>query len=130
LKTKIQKYNSGIINVKGIGIGLLISYIITLSAFVIYAFLLTYTSLSEFSLPTMTMLVTIIGVVIAGAFSTKNTKSKGWLNGGIAGLLYITVMFVFGILFIKELGPSSSWLIKYLWGGFLGSLGGMIGINL
>lgn len=130
MKIKSQEYNNRIINVSGIIAGVLVGYIITLGFFIIYALVLTFTPLSELTLPTLTMLVTIVGVVISGALSTRNTKSKGWLNGGLAGILYVTIMLILGIFFIKELGPVSSWTIKYIWGVALGALGGIIGINL
>ncbi|ERM92195.1 TIGR04086 family membrane protein [Caldanaerobacter subterraneus] len=118
------------INFSGILIGVLVSYIITLLFFIIYALLLTFTSVSEMALPKFTIFVTITGVVLAGALSARNTASKGWLNGGIAGILYIAVMALLGTFLVKEFGPSSSLAVKFLWGAFLGSLGGMIGINL
>ncbi|HHW56360.1 MAG TPA: TIGR04086 family membrane protein [Clostridia bacterium] len=124
----VEKKNG--INITGILTGVLIAYIITLSFFIIYAILLTFTPLSELTLPTLTLLITIIGIVLSGALSARHTTSKGWLNGGIAGILYITIMLVLGAFFIKELGATSFWLVKYMWGAILGALGGMIGINL
>lgn len=118
------------INITGIFTGVLIAYIITLSFFIIYALLLTFTAVSELTLPTLALLITIIGIVLSGALSARHTISKGWLNGGIAGILYITIMLILGAFFVKELGPSSSWVVKYIWGAVLGALGGMIGINL
>lgn len=130
MKSKSQEYNNRVINIPGIATGVLAGYIITLLFFIIYALVLTFTPLSEMTLPTLTMLVTIIGIVISGALSARNTNSKGWLNGGLAGLLYVTIMLILSIFFIKELGSTSSWTIKYIWGVALGALGGMIGINL
>lgn len=129
MKSKSQEYNK-IINIPGIVVGVLVGYIITLVFFIIYALILTFTSLSELTLPTLTMLVTIIGIVISGALSARHTTNRGWLNGGLAGLLYVTIMLILGVFFIKDLGSTSSWTIKYLWGVALGALGGMIGINL
>jgi putative membrane protein (TIGR04086 family) len=118
------------INIIGIFTGVLISYILTLGFFIIYALLLTFTAVSELTLPTLTLLITIIGIVLSGALSARRTTSKGWLNGGIAGILYVTIMLILGTFFVKELGPTSSWAVKYAWGAVLGALGGMIGINL
>jgi len=118
------------INIIGIFTGALISYILTLGFFIIYALLLTFTAVSELTLPTLTLLITIIGIVLSGALSARRTTSKGWLNGGIAGILYVTIMLILGTFFVKELGPTSSWAVKYAWGAVLGALGGMIGINL
>ncbi|AIS52310.1 putative membrane protein [Thermoanaerobacter kivui] len=130
MKGKFQLHNDKNINVQGILIGVLVAYIITLSFFIVYALLLTFTALSELTLPTLTMLITIIGIVLSGALSARHTTSKGWLNGGIAGILYVTIMLVLGAFFVEELGPASSWTVKYVWGAVLGALGGMIGINL
>jgi len=88
------------------------------SFFIIYALLLTFTSVSEMALPKFAIFVTITGVVLAGALSSRKTTSKGWLNGGIAGILYIAVMALLGTFLVKEFGPSSSLVVKFLWGLF------------
>ncbi|SNX52655.1 TIGR04086 family membrane protein [Thermoanaerobacterium sp. RBIITD] len=130
MKSKYQEYDNKVLNIPGIITGILIGYIITLAFFIMYAIALTFTSLSELTLPTLTMLITIIGIVVAGALSARNTKSKGWLNGGLAGLLYAIIMLLLGVFFVKDVGPTSAWALKLLWGVILGAIGGMIGINL
>ncbi|QSZ26729.1 TIGR04086 family membrane protein [Aceticella autotrophica] len=130
MKSKYKDFNIRIINIPGIISGLFVSYMITLVFFIIYALALTFTSLSELTLPILTMLITIVGIVISGALAARNTTSKGWLNGGIAGLLYSIIMILLAGFFIKELGPASTWIYKLMWGMILGALGGMIGINL
>ncbi|AEF17458.1 MULTISPECIES: TIGR04086 family membrane protein [Thermoanaerobacterium] len=130
MKSKTQNYNDRILNIPGIIVGLLISYIITLLFFIIYALVLTYTPLSELTLPTLTMLITIIGIVLSGAIAARNTKSKGWLNGGLAGLLYVLLMLFLGVYFVKEAGINAGIALKLIWGVILGAIGGMIGINL
>jgi putative membrane protein (TIGR04086 family) len=130
LKGKVQNYDNRILNIPGIIIGLLVSYIITLAFFIVYALILTYTPLSELTLPTLTMLITIIGIVLAGAIAARHTRSKGWLNGGLGGLLYVLIMLFLGTYFLKEVGLTSDIALKLLWGIILGAIGGMIGINL
>ncbi|MDE4541934.1 TIGR04086 family membrane protein [Thermoanaerobacterium sp. R66] len=130
MKSKTQNYNDKVLNIPGIIVGLLISYIITLLFFIIYALVLTYTPLSELTLPTLTMLITIIGIVLSGAIAARNTKSKGWLNGGLAGLLYVLLMLFLGVYFVKEAGINAGIALKLIWGIVLGAIGGMIGINL
>lgn len=130
MKSKTQNYNDRVLNIPGIIVGLLVSYIITLLFFIIYALVLTYTPLSELTLPTLTMLITIIGIVLSGAIAARNTKSKGWLNGGLAGLLYVLLMLFLGVYFVKEAGINAGIALKLIWGVVLGAIGGMIGINL
>ncbi|MDI3311198.1 MAG: TIGR04086 family membrane protein [Thermoanaerobacterium sp.] len=130
MKSKTQNYDNRVLNIPGIIVGLLVSYIITLLFFIIYALVLTYTPLSELTLPTLTMLITIIGIVLAGAIAARNTKSKGWLNGGLAGLLYVLLMLFLGVYFVKEAGINAGVALKLIWGVVLGAIGGMIGINL
>jgi putative membrane protein (TIGR04086 family) len=130
MKSKYKDFNLRIINIPGIISGLFVSYMITLVFFIIYALALTFTSLSELTLPTLTMLITIVGIVISGALAARKTTSKGWLNGGIAGLLYSIIMILLAGFFIKELGSASVWIYRLMWGMLLGALGGMIGINL
>ncbi|AFK86694.1 MULTISPECIES: TIGR04086 family membrane protein [Thermoanaerobacterium] len=130
MKSKTQNYNDRVLNIPGIIVGLLVSYIITLLFFIIYALVLTYTPLSELTLPTLTMLITIIGIVLSGAIAARNTRSKGWLNGGLAGLLYVLLMLFLGVYFVKEAGINAGIALKLIWGVVLGAIGGMIGINL
>ena len=52
--------------------GILISYVVTIPIFLVFAYILTFTSFPEKHIPTAVIITTIISIVVAGSSSTKN----------------------------------------------------------
>ncbi|MFZ5966041.1 MAG: TIGR04086 family membrane protein [Bacillota bacterium] len=110
--------------------GVVSAYIFSLIVFIIMALLITYTSMSETIIPLMTTIVMIISVSVSGMYSGMKIKRKGWLNGGIAGLIYIIWMIFMSWVFIEGFSFDKYALFKILIGAAGGGIGGMIGVNL
>ncbi|MBS4534241.1 TIGR04086 family membrane protein [Clostridium sp. D2Q-14] len=109
---------------------LILSFIITFIFFVIFTLILTYTNLSESWMPIINSIILIISISIGAIKIAINTNERGYLNGGIIGLIYVIILILLSAIFMKEFQFSSYTLIKIIIGVVAGVLSGMIGANL
>jgi putative membrane protein (TIGR04086 family) len=127
IKKEITKETN---TVSTIGKGLFISILISLILILIYGLLLTYTGISESSMPTVIMVITIISIGLSSIYVAMRVTSRGWLNGAITGLLYMIIVFLISLLFKTGISMDKFILFRMLMGFIIGALAGIIGINL
>ena len=110
-------------------LGVLIAYAITCIFFIGCALALTYSSLSEASVPTIMLVAVAVSVVVAGFDAAKGAEKKGWLWGMTAGLLYAVILICIETWvsdkFMVDAKTITSVALSITGGGF----GGVIGIN-
>lgn len=109
--------------------GIVVSYIVTVPVFVIFALILANTEFPERLITPVVVITTIISVLAAGSSATRNTKSKGWLNGGIVGLIYILILYLFSGIVLKNFAIDKFTVTLAVIGALTGAIGGIIGIN-
>lgn len=110
--------------------GIIISYIITIPTFIIFAFILTYTDFPEKLISPVVVITTIISILTAGSSATRNIKSKGWLNGGIVGLIYIAVLYCISSILFKNFAIDKYVITMAFIAVLTGAIGGILGINM
>ena len=125
-KNIINEHANIVSMVKGIGI----AYLITIPLFWIFAFFLYYTDFPDKFFPSAVIITTLVSILVAGWISTSRIKSKGWLNGGIVGLLYMGILFLVSSLAYRDYSINSHVIIMFIIGVITGSIGGILGINL
>jgi len=110
--------------------GLILSFLITLPCFLVFALFLTYTDFPEKYTLVAVLITTVISVLVASAYSTKNVKSKGWMNGCFVGLLYVAILYLTSSTVFMNFALDVQVLLTFIIGAIVGSLGGIFGINL
>ena len=114
---------------KAIVLGVAIAYAITAVGFIAAAIGITYTNLSEGSLPVIVVITCFISVVVAGFDAARQSLSRGWMWGAAAGLLYaVVLMFVITWVqggFVMDVRKVLLIALSLIGGG----IGGMVGIN-
>ena len=74
--------------------------------------------------------ITVVSLVIGAVLAARNNGEKGWLTGGIVGLLF----FIFIIVFSSVINGSFAFDITQIYkliGCFgVGTISGILGINL
>jgi len=110
--------------------GILVSYLFTIPMFTIFAYFLKFTDFPLKYMSTAVIITTLLSIVIAGWISTKNVKSKGWLNGAIVGFIYMLILYLVSSIVYREFAINSYVLILLGIGILSGSIGGILGINL
>ncbi len=110
--------------------GLIISFLITLPCFLAFALFLTYTDFPEKYTFIAVLVTTVISVLAASAYSTKNVRSKGWMNGLAVGVLYVAILYLASSIVFLNFAIDVQVLLTVVIGAIVGCLGGIFGINL
>ena len=117
-------------NFKGMIKGVLISYLLAFVLLAAYSFALVYTNLSEGATMPIVTVITIATALLCGLIGGRSAGSRGYVYGGLSGLIYAVVLWVFGSVVLNDYNMSFGFAILLLLGIFSGALGGMIGVNI
>lgn len=109
--------------------GVLYAYFISLVVFLAFSAVIQYTSLTEAILPYMAYATSLVSIFVGAAYVTKRLETKGWLNGGITGLIYLVGLLIFGMILLPEFGLNAGYISKALLAFVTGAAGGIFGIN-
>ena len=106
------------------------AYLITLLIFLVLAIILTYTEFPEAMVPTAVVITTLISIMLAGTSAARRARTRGWINGGLAGLVYMLILYLISSFTVVDFRID-----QYVWamlisGILAGALGGVVGINL
>ena len=112
--------------VKGIGI----SMIITLVLLFVFSLLLTYTDISEETMPTVVIVITAISILIGSSLINLKIKKRGIINGAIVGGSYILILYIVSSIISGNFSLNFQAIIMIVAGILSGMFGGIIGVNL
>ena len=121
---KIQK------NLKNILIGCTISMIITCISCLILATILINTNISETIIPISIIVIYIISVLIGSSISSIKTNRKGIINGGLVGIIYISIIYILSSITLAGFKLNMYSIIIIIGSIISGMIGGIIGVNL
>ncbi|EOD00668.1 TIGR04086 family membrane protein [Caldisalinibacter kiritimatiensis] len=110
--------------------GVILSFIITLVSFIVFALILTYTNITESVIPTVDSIIMILSIAIGSIYVAFKVYKKGWLNGAIVGLAYIAILIAIRRLISGNVQYNVYLLVKVAISIITGVVGGMIGINI
>lgn len=115
---------------KGFFKGVLIAAVFTVIVFAVAALVLAYTKLSENAIPAISIIVEMLGALISGYCTAKESGVKGFLTGLLAGIVYILIIWV-----IAALAGSGFYFGKHFFtmlglSALGGAAGGVLGVNL
>lgn len=110
--------------------GIAVAYLVTIPMFVIFAFFLANMDFPEKFAPSAVIITTLVSIIVAGWTSTRKIKSKGWLNGGIIGFMYMGILFLVSSLVYRDYTITRHVIIMLIIGVIIGAIGGILGINL
>jgi len=127
---KTQPAQGERINLLVIGKAILISYIITIPVFVIFALILANTDFPHKYISPVVVVTTIMSILIAGLTVTKNAKSWGWLHGGLVGFVYMFVLYILSSIIFRDFSIDRYVLTMAAIGVLTGAIGGIMGINI
>lgn len=116
-------------NIRKILIGSGVSIIITIIGLIIFASLLTYTSIAESAISTVTIILTVISILIGSSISMSNVRKNGIINGSIVGLIYILTIYILSSLIEGSFALNTYSIIMIIGSVLAGALGGIIGVN-
>ncbi|MBD1371722.1 TIGR04086 family membrane protein [Hazenella sp. IB182357] len=106
---------------------LIIWGIITLTSFFI-AFLLRYTSFESVQVPMLAYATNFVSLLLGGFISGRFARAKGWLYGGIQGIIYALLLVIIGFLAFDTSLIINPLLFTICAFG-LSAIGGIVGVN-
>lgn len=121
----LHNQNTLLAIIKGIIVGLVISLVLLLASVLV----LNFTSLTEAAVPYIAFAVGLIGVLVGSGYVGRQVGSKGWLNGGITGTVFVMVLLILGFVFLDNLTLGLHIIPKLFLGFAFGAVGGMMGVN-
>jgi len=95
----------------------------------IISFILKFTSAQETSVQYIVTAISFIALFGGGFLSGGQRKEKGWLIGGITGLIYSLIVFLFQYLGYDRLF-SAEQLIYHTCYILIAMMGGILGVNI
>ncbi|MCL2362097.1 MAG: TIGR04086 family membrane protein [Defluviitaleaceae bacterium] len=116
--------------IKQIVIGVMMGFAVTCVVFLAYAMLITYTQMSERSLPMVIAVTTLLSVMVAGFDAAKGATSRGWMWGMIAGFIYVAVLAIIMMVLLPGFFMDGRTFTVILLSIAGGGLGGILGINI
>ncbi len=116
-------------NIKKIMIGSGVSIIITIIGLIIFASLLSYTSVAESTIPTVTIIITVISILIGSSICMSTVRKNGIINGVLIGLIYIGFIYILSSVIEGNFALNLKSIIMIIGAIIAGAVGGIIGVN-
>jgi putative membrane protein (TIGR04086 family) len=92
------------------------------------ALLLRYSSLDSDLLPSIAYLLNALSLLAGGFMTGRKSGTKGWIHGGVQGLIYSAIILLLGFLAFDS-SPTVHPLPFAICAFGLGALGGILGVN-
>ncbi len=125
----VKKPEADSMNIRAMAKGITISYIITLPVFIVFSIILCFVDFPANMITPIVILTTIVSLLCSGYISSKGLKSRGWLNGAITGLIYISVLYLAGSIILSDFRIDRYVAITVVIAVLSGVIGGMAGMN-
>jgi len=109
--------------------GLITIFMMLITSSLLFSLLLRFTSVQESSLQYIITGVSFITLFVGGFISGGKGKQKGWFLGGITGLVYSIIIFLFSFLGSDQLFTMEQF-IYHLCYTLICMMGGILGVNL
>lgn len=116
-------------NIKRIIKGSIFSIVITLIGLLVYSIILSYTSVSESTMPATIIIITAVSILIGSTISTSNIKKNGIVNGVLVGIIYIAIIYLISSIVTGNFLLNTNSIIMVIASVLTGALGGIIGVN-
>ncbi|MBQ3111146.1 MAG: TIGR04086 family membrane protein [Clostridia bacterium] len=108
----------------------LTAFLITVILMGILAVVICYTPISEEAVTPSVYALNYFSVFMAGLFSAAKAKKRGFITGGLAGGLYMFLVYALGYILFGGIEFTKSVLMNIIYCVALGVAGGVVGINL
>ena len=109
--------------------GYLIAFLITIIVISVISVVLTYVDVSDRIIEKAEQAAKYFSAMLAGFLCARGGRKRGYLTGGTAALIYMTLLCAAGLCIFGN-KSANPYIIKQLVTGTLcGALGGIMGIN-
>ena len=109
--------------------GSLLSIIVSVIFLIIFAMLLTYTSLSENTITPVVLAIVGLSILLGSYLRKKKINKKGILNGAMVGVIYMLILYIISSVIFMDFSINASSIIMIICGIIAGIIGGIVGVN-
>lgn len=109
--------------------GVFLALIFSLIMLLVIALALYLTELPEKAGLYLVYAVSIVAILWGSAYTARKMGTRGWLNGGITGLIYVLLMLGGGLIIGGDMTIGWNLAVKLFLGFIFGAVGGMWGVN-
>ncbi|GAA0685372.1 MULTISPECIES: TIGR04086 family membrane protein [Clostridium] len=110
--------------------GVLRSVIVTTILLAIYSILMNFVDFSMKTVSVVYMVITCVSIVYGAIYASKTNGHKGWISGLSVSALYMLILLIITALINGGLGFSSVMVVQIMLALGVGTLSGMLGINI
>ncbi len=125
-KDEDTKHSTFTVMLKSLAICFIISFVMI----IVYALMLSFSSMSDVSMSKVTQAILILSIAISSIYGSKKLKQRGWMFGMVLGLLFELMLIPFGMAFGQSISFDVYIIAKLLVSAVVGAIGGIIGVNL
>ncbi|MGI5854491.1 MAG: TIGR04086 family membrane protein [Bacillota bacterium] len=123
-----EKENGSVIGaiVRGLFISLLFGFVVL----ILFTIVLSLMGVRPVDVPLTIVMLSYLTVLIGSVTTGRHSPSRGWLTGGVTGILFMILLMLFFAM-IPE--TALNWplaLIRIACAFPVGAIGGMLGVNL
>jgi len=110
--------------------GVLRGFIITVVLLLLFAVLMSFVDISEKISSVFYLVTTLISIMYGSLFAVKKVQRKGWLIGILVALLYMIVLYLVSVISGNIYVVGVNRLERLGLAVVVGTLSGMLAINL
>lgn len=110
--------------------GSVTAIILTLLLLLIFAIILTYTSLKESVINPVIIVISVVSILIGSSISTLKISKNGLLNGALVGIIYILTIYLLSSITSSGFGINLYSIIMMILSIIAGMIGGILGVNM
>ncbi|ABK61269.1 MULTISPECIES: TIGR04086 family membrane protein [Clostridium] len=113
-----------------IGQGVLRSFFLTLTMLIVYSIVTYFTKFNPKVDSVFFVVVTAFSVMYGTLYAVKKIKKKGWITGLLVSIFYILIVFLVSAINGRGFAISSLTILRMFLAIFVGTLSGMLGVNI
>ena len=108
--------------------GTLAIFIFAIISSLIFSFILRFSSLQESSVQYVITAISFIALFVGGYIAGGKGEQKGWLLGGLTGVIYTVIIFLYQFLGLEKLFTIEQ-IIYYVCYILICIMGGILRVN-
>lgn len=108
--------------------GIVVSFIITFSAIIIFAFTIKWTDISDSLISPINLIIKGVSIAVGALLFTRKSKN-GIIKGAIFGVFYTVIAFALFSLLAGTFNLGFGLLLDIAFAVMIGAIMGIIGVN-
>lgn len=112
------------------GKGVMRAFFVTLIILLVLSLISANFEVSEGIRSSGLLITTLLSVVYGSIYASKKTAHKGWLNGFLVAVSYMIIFYIIAVLGGRDLTLNLNDFFRVLLAIVVGTLSGMLGINI